>query len=179
MRGLLLAACFFCSACGSATDRSQQSTPPVAPVASASRPVAAPGPSREPATLAVFPEEAAVVAALDAAGIRLTLIGGSKFETLLGEPQRARVFIERAGAGGAGADVLFLDHPIPDLRLCVSTAASGLNRFQIFIGDQLVSDGEGVQNMSFSVSDRYFVLGIGEAFGEALMKGLGTKRPPC
>ena len=120
-----------------------------------------------------------MVAALDAAGIRLTLIGGSKFETLLGERQRARVFIERAGAGGAGADVLFLDRPVSDVRVCVSKAASGLNRYEIFLGDRRVSDGEGVQSVSYSVSDRYFIQAIGEQFSEALMKGLGTKTPPC
>lgn len=181
MRTLVLAACLVSTACASATDASRQSTPSPAtgsPVASASRSLT-PGPAREPATLPVFPEEAAVVAALDTAGIRLALIGGSKFEDLLGERQRARVFIERAGAGGAGADVLFLDRPMPDLRVCVSKAASGPNRYEIFLGDRRVSDGEGVQSVSFSVSDRYFIQAIGEHFSEALIKGLGTKRPPA
>ena len=45
-------------------------------------------PSREPSALPVFPEEAAVISALEAKGIRLTLIGGSHFDTSLGERQR-------------------------------------------------------------------------------------------
>lgn len=136
-------------------------------------------PSRGPGASEVFAEEAAVVAALDAAGVRLTVIGSSKFERMLGDRQRARVFIEREGPGGAGADVLFLDRPMPDVRVCVSKAASGLNRYEIFLGERRVSDGEGVQSVSYSVSDKYFVQAIGNHIDEALMKGLGTKRPPC
>jgi hypothetical protein len=134
---------------------------------------------REPNALPVFPEEQAVMAALDAAGIKIAVIGGSKFEGMLGERQRARVFIEQAGGLGAGADILFLDRPIPDIRVCVSQAASGLNRYQILIGDRQVSDGEGTQAVLFSANDRYFVQAIGKSFHEALMKGLGTTAPPC
>src|SRR5687768_12497493 len=138
MRGLVLAACLVGAACTPMTETPGQQSPTpslvgASPATSTPSGAATAGPSREPATLPVFPEEAAVVAALDAAGIRLTLIGASKFETLLGERQRARVFIERAGAGGAGADVLFLDRPVSDVRVCVSKAASGLNRYEIFL----------------------------------------------
>jgi hypothetical protein len=134
---------------------------------------------RVPADLPVFPQEQSVLDALDRAGIQLTLIGGSKFETLLGDRLPARVFIEQAGVGGGGADVLFLDRPIPGIRVCVSRAASGLNRYEIFIGDRKVSDGEGTQAVLYSVSDRYFVQAIGTRFHEALMQGLGTVTPPC
>jgi hypothetical protein len=127
----------------------------------------------------VFPEEAAVVAALDAAGIRLTLIGASKFETLLGDRQRTRVFIEAPGAAGAGADVLFLERPINNVRVCVSKTASGLNHYDIFIGDRLVDSGEGTQTVFYSVSGRYFIQAFGKNFSDALMEGLGTVTPPC
>ena len=169
MRNVVLLALLLVVGC------SPSATAGAAPTAS---PTASPaGVRREPATLPVFPEEQAVVAALDAAGIRLSHIGGSKFEDLLGERQRARVFIQTSG--GAGADVLFLDRPITGVRVCVSRAASGLNRYEVFIADRRVSDGEGTQLVRFSVSDRHFVQAFGDAFHSALMRGLGTREPPC
>lgn len=134
---------------------------------------------REPVALPVFPEERSVIAALEAAQIQLTLIGASKFEDLLGQRQRTRVFIEQAGAGGAGADVLFLERPIADVRVCRSRTSAGLNRYDIFVGDRLVSSGEGTQTIHLSINDRYFVHAVGERFHEALMRGLGTMEPPC
>jgi hypothetical protein len=134
---------------------------------------------REPYSLPVFPEEQAVMAALDAAGIKVAIIGGSKFEGLLGERQRARVFIERSGAAGAGADVLFLDRPIPGIRVCASRAESGLNRYEIFVGSRRVGEVEGTQVPLYSANDRYFVQAFGKSFHDAVMKGLGTVTPPC
>ncbi|MDQ2911910.1 MAG: hypothetical protein M3T56_01480 [Chloroflexota bacterium] len=118
-----------------------------------------------------------MIAALDAAGIRLTLIGDSKFETLLGGRERARVFIEQPG--GSGADVLFLERPVGNVRVCVSKTAAGLNHFEIFIGDRLVDSGEGTQTVFYSLSGRYFVQAFGKRFSDALMAGLGTVTPPC
>lgn len=178
MRSLVLAACLVWAACTPA-DTSVQS-PAASGVATAS-PVtgaAAVTPKREPATLPVLPEEAAVVAALDAAGIRLTVIGGSKYEALLGDRQRARAFIEVPGAGGSGADVLFLERPT-DVRVCVSKAPSGLNRYEFFVGDRLVNWGEGAPEVTFSASGRYFIQAFGKRFSDALMAGLGTVTPPC
>ena len=120
-----------------------------------------------------------MVAALDAAGIPLTLIGASKFETMLGDRPRARVFIERAGAGGAGADVLFLERPIDNIRVCQSKTAAGLTRSEIYIGPRLVDAGEGTQSAFFSVSGRYFIMSFEKRFSDALMAGLGTVAPPC
>jgi hypothetical protein len=54
-----------------------------------------------------------------------------------------------------------------------------LNRHEIFIGDRKVSNGEGMQAVFYSVSDRYFVQAFGARFHEALMQGLGTVTPPC
>lgn len=134
---------------------------------------------REHEALPVFPEERSVIAALEAAQIQLTIIGGSKFEGLLGARQRARVFIEQAGAGDAGADVLFLERPIAGVRVCRSLTSSGLNRYDIFVGDRRVSSGEGTQTPLFSINDRYFVQAFGDRFHDALMRGLGTREPPC
>lgn len=181
MRRLVLAACLVCAACTPITEMSAQSpgtsfvaTPRVTAAASAG---AGSTLSRDPATLPVFPEEAAVVAALDAAGIRLTVIGASKFETLLGDRQRARVFIAAPGAGGAGADILFLERPIDNVRVCASQAASG-PRYDIFIGDRLVDSGEG-QTAFYSISGQYFIQSFDKRFSDALMAGLGTVAPPC
>ena len=134
---------------------------------------------REPDTLPVLAEERSVIAALEAAQIQLAVIGGSKFEGLLGAPRAARVFIEQAVAGGAGADVLFLERPIADVRVCRSLASSGLHRFDLFIGERFVSGGEGTQFVRMSINDRYFILAIGDRFHEALMRGLGTREPSC
>jgi len=181
MRRLMLAACLVCAACTPTTETSAQSpgtsfvaTPRVTPVSSAAAGATL---SREPATLPVFPEEAAVVAALNSAGIPLTLIGASKFETLLGDRQRARVFIAAPGAGGAGADILFLERPINNVRVCASQAASG-PRYDIFIGDRFVDSGEG-QTAFYSISGRYFIQSFDKRFSDALMAGLGTVTPPC
>lgn len=180
MRGLVLAACLICAACTPTTETSAQSpgtsfvaTPRITPVPSAA---AATTPSRDPATLPVFPEEAAVVAALDAAGIRLTVIGDSKFETLLGDRQRARVFIAAPGGAGAGADILFLERPIDNVRVCASNASG--TRYDIFIGDRLVDSGEG-QTAYYSINGRYFIQSFDKRFSDALMAGLGTVTPPC
>lgn len=183
MRRLVLAACLVCAACTPTTEGSAPSqatsvaaTSPVSPGPSTA---AAVTPSREPVFLPVLPEEAAVVAALDAAGIRLTLIGASKFETLLGERRPTRVFIEAPGSSGAGADVVFLERPVSNVRVCFSKTAAGLNRYDIFIGDRLVDSGEGTQTVYYSASGRYFIQAFGKRFSDALMAGLGTVTPPC
>lgn len=147
-------------------------TPSIAPATSGA-------PKREPATLPVFPEEQAVVASLALAGIQLTVIGASKFENLLGDKQRTRVFIQQAGGGGAGADVLFLAQPINGVRVCSSKLPDGFNRTEIFIGSRLVSTSEGSQLPLYSINDRYFIHAIGQSFSNALKTGLGTTTPAC
>ena len=53
------------------------------------------------------------------------------------------------------------------------------NRYDIFIGDRLLSSGEGSQEVFYSVSGQYFIQAFGKRFSDALMAGLGTVTPPC
>src|SRR5436309_16075462 len=87
-------------------------------------------PSREPAALPGYPEEQAVLDVLTASGMRVELVGGSKFDTLLGVARRARVFIGTLAGSRAGADVLFLYAPPVHARVCTAAgSASGVTNF--------------------------------------------------
>jgi hypothetical protein len=131
-------------------------------------------PSREPTNLPRFAEEQAVVDALTAGGMRVELVGGSKFDTLLGVARRARVFIGTMAGARVGADVLFLDAPAGDVRVCTSAgSASGFTKFSITVDAGPGSTGEGTQSMNFAVSDRYFVMASDARIRDALQSGLG------
>src|SRR2546427_10999971 len=67
-------------------------------------------PSREPAALARYPEEQAVLDVLTASGMRVELVGGSKAETLLGVARRARVFIGTLAAAASVPTCSFSMH---------------------------------------------------------------------
>lgn len=159
----------------------------VAPVASAPAPsparppTANSTPSREPATLVELPWELQVVDGLRREGIELTLVGGSKFESYLGPRLPARVFIVRAGAGGEGADVLFLDRPIGDITVCTTQKdpVANYRTYTLSIDGRVVSRGEGTQYMLYSVSDTFFVQAVGERLDSAIRKVLGTSRARC
>src|SRR2546427_2031927 len=77
-------------------------------------------PSREPAALARYPEEQAVLDVLTASGMPAELVGGSKAETLLGVARRARGFIGTLARSRVRANLLFLDAPPGDVRGCTS-----------------------------------------------------------
>ena len=141
---------------------------------------ATPAPSREPLDLPRFAEEQPVVDALSAGGMRVELVGGSKAETLLGAARRARVFIGTLGGSRVGADVLFLDAPAGDVRVCTSPGeASGFTKFAIIVDGRPGSNGEGSQSMYFAVSDRYFVMSSDARVRDALQRGLGLSVPRC
>ena len=139
-----------------------------------------PQPSREPPALTQLPEEAPVLAALVRSGMRVDLVGGSKFEGLLGTPRRARVFIGTIGAERVGADVLFLDAPLGDVRVCSSSgSAPGFTKFTITVNGAPGSSGEGSQTMYFATGDRFFVMTSDPGLRNALFKELGLQVPPC
>ena len=143
-------------------------------------PPAAVTPSREPAALPRYPEEQAVLDVLTASGMRVELVGGSKAETLLGAARRARVFIGTLAGSRGGADVLFLDAPPGDVRVCTSAgSASGFTKFTVTVNGQPGSTGEGSQSMNFAVSDRYFVITPDVRVRDALRVGLGLSEPRC
>jgi hypothetical protein len=137
-------------------------------------------PSREPADLPRFAEEQAVVQVLTAGGMRVELIGASKFETLLGAPRRTRVFIGTLQGSRVGAEVLFLDAPPGDVRVCKTAgSAYGFTKVVITVDGAPGSTGEGSQSMNFAVSDRYFVMSSDVRVRDALRDGLGLSEPRC
>jgi hypothetical protein len=150
------------------------------PVGNAASRTSTPAPSREPSDLARFADEQPVVDALTAGGMRVELVGGSKADTLLGAARRARVFIGTLAGSRVGADVLFLDAPTGDVRVCTSpSAASGFTKFTITVDGRPGSSGEGSQSMNFAVSDRYFVMSSDARVRDALRDGLGLSLPRC
>ncbi len=117
---------------------------------------------------------------LTAAGMRVELIGASKFETLLGSPRRTRVFIGTLQGTRVGADVLFLDAPPGDVRVCrTEGSAPGFTRVVITVDGRPGSTGDGSQSMSYAVSDRYFVMSSDVRVRDALRNGLGLSEPRC
>ena len=139
-----------------------------------------PVPSREPADLPRFAEEQTVLQVLTASGMRVELIGASKFETLLGTPRRTRVFIGTLQGSRVGAEVLFLDAPAGDVRVCKTAgSAYGFTKVVITVDGAPGSSGEGSQSMNFAVSDRYFVMSSDVRVRDALRDGLGLSEPRC
>jgi hypothetical protein len=138
-------------------------------------------PTREPATLPELPWEREIVDGLRREGIAVTLIGGSKFAGELGPVLPARVFIVRAGAGGEGADVLFLDGTMGDITVCTSQKEPQTNywSYTVSVDGYVASRGEGTQRVLHSVNDRFFVIAIGDRSDKAIRKVLGTTPPRC
>jgi hypothetical protein len=167
----LLALAVITAACEGAALPSPSPRPTAAPV---------PAPSREPASLPELHWERLIVDGLRAEGIQVTLVGGSKFAGELGPQLPARVFIVRAGAGGEGADVLFLDRPMGEISVCSTRpdATRSYWTYEVSVGDRVVSRGEG-QHIRFSVNDLYFVHAIGARMDEAIRKVLVTSTARC
>jgi len=112
--------------------------------------------------------------------MHVELIGASKFETLLGAPRRTRVFIGTMQGSRVGVEVLFLDAPPGDVRVCKSAgSASGFTKVVITVDGRPGSSGEGSRSMNFAVSDRYFVMSSDARVRDALRDGLGLSEPRC
>jgi hypothetical protein len=141
--------------------------------------VGTPLPIREPGDLPRLPEERAVIEAIAAAGLRVDRVAVSKFEDhIFGERKRARVF----GAPIEGTrdrvrvDVLFLDSPVGEVRICPVDAGS--NEYSIVTDGRRVSVGS-AQEIFFAVSDRLFVLASDLRVREALRSALDLTVPIC
>ena len=138
-------------------------------------------PSRDPADLAVYPEEAAVIEAIASVGFRVDRIGPSKFEEyVFGERKRARVFgapIESTRRDRIRVEILFPDAPIGDVRVCPSSSA-GPTDYSISIAGRGISVGS-TQPLFFAISDRFFVMASNEPVRDALRARLGLSIPPC
>ena len=134
---------------------------------------------REPETLAVFPWEREVMDSLAAQGIEIREIGGSKFESFLGDRRDARVFIGATGQGGTGADVLWLAVPLRDVRMCSSPSSPGFTKWSVIVDGRQLPGMEGSQTIYPLVGTRFFVLAWDRASADALTHGLGLSAPSC
>jgi hypothetical protein len=141
---------------------------------------AAAGIHREPADLAVLPGESAVMSAFERAGMPVRLIGMSKFAGMLGSMRPARAFTAAPIWGAGGADVLFLEEPIGDVRVCTAPSAiPGWTINTLFVNDRQVDRSEAGQLVRFSVGQGYFVQAWDERTSDALRQGLGLQAPRC
>jgi hypothetical protein len=161
-----------------ALSAARQGTAPIV-LATPAPPVTSATASREPSGLAVLPEEQAVLDAFNQAGMDVRLIGASKFESDLGVPLSARVFI--VVPGSQGADILFLPATgIGDIRVCAAPgAAPGWTRSDVFVNGQRVSSGESGRPVYHLLNARYFAITYDVATRDALAHGLGLTAAQC
>jgi len=143
-------------------------------------PTVAAGIRRDPVDLPVLPGESAVVAAFEKAGMPVQMIGSSKFEGMLGSVRPARVFTAAATWGAGGADVLFIDDSIPDIRVCATPGTTtGWTIYTIFVDGRQVDRTEAGQLVLFSIGPGFFVQSFDTRTSDALRQGLGLDAPRC
>ncbi len=144
-----------------------------------STPTTSARPSREPANLAELPDERAVLAAFDAFGLTVQMVGASKDEGDLGSLQPARVFIVTAGS--AGADVLFLKgRGVGPIGVCGAPgSAVGRTTYAISVGGQRTITIDSGQDVYFLVSADYFAIAYDGGSRGALVRGLGPVAADC
>ena len=109
----------------------------------------------------------------------LVVIGGSKFESFLGDRRDARVFIGASGQDGTGADVLWLAHPLREVRMCSSPSSPGFTKWSVAVDGKQLPAMEGSQSVYPLVGTRFFVLAWDLASADALTLGLRLSAPSC
>lgn len=116
-----------------------------------------------------------MITALSRAGFDVDLVGASKFEDFLGQHARARVFGAAVGVSPARVDILFLDDPLDDLRVCVTPALD----FDVFASGQRIARGGSSAEIFFAVSQRVFALASDRRARDALRDAFGLWEPRC
>jgi hypothetical protein len=134
---------------------------------------------REPETLPVFPWEREIMDAFAGQGIEIREIGGSKFESFLGDRRDARVFIGVSGQNGTGADVLWLAAPLRDVQMCSSPSSPGFTKWSVIVDGRQLPGMEGSQTVYPLVGPHFFILAWDRASADALTRGLGLTAPSC
>ena len=121
-----------------------------------------------------------MIDALTSAGLRVDLIGASKWEGYLGTKQRARVFIGDLDGRRAGADVIFLDAPVSDIRYCrLPDPQPGFRAWTLSVNGRQTG-GEGTYPTTVLYGPRHFVITFDDArVRDALRNALGLSVPPC
>lgn len=130
-------------------------------------------------------EEQAVVTALANAGIRLSYLGVSKFDWVLGDAvRRSGGYTGTVEGTQVRADVLYLDAPVNDVTVCTESE-SGQTKFTVRVRGRVLgtspftgSSAFGVA-LYFAMSDRLFVMTSDVRVRDALMRGLGLTEPRC
>ena len=169
---VLVLACAGCVSSGSAWYRTAH---PETPVGSSN----AAGIRRD-ASIPILAGEAAVVAAMERAGTPVRMIGGSKFEDLLGVRRPARIFTAATEWGAGGADVVFVEEDPGDVRVCAEPGSvPGWRVYRISVNGNVVSAAEWGQPVFYSVGPGYFVQAYDAPTSNALRSGLGLSEPLC
>jgi len=120
-----------------------------------------------------------VIDAMTSAGMRVDLVGRSKWETYLGTKRQARVFIGDLDGRRTGADVIFLDSPIGDVRFCkLPDPHPGFVAWTLSVNG-LGSRGEGSLPTTFLYGQEHFVIAHDSRIHDALRDALGLSEPPC
>jgi hypothetical protein len=120
------------------------------------------------------------MSAFERAGMPVRRVGPSKFEGILGSRRPARVFTAAATWGAGGADVLFLDDPIGDVRVCATpSTTTGWTVYTISVDGRQVDRTEAGQLVLFSIGPGFFVQSFDTATSDALRQGLGLQAPRC
>jgi hypothetical protein len=121
-----------------------------------------------------------VIDALKSAGMRVDLIGGSKWESQLGARRPARVFIGDLDGRRVGADVIFLDAPVGEIRYCkLPDPHPGFMAWNLSVNGR-ESRGEGSVPSTILYGQRHFVITYDDSrIVDALRNALGLSVPPC
>jgi hypothetical protein len=167
-------------ACSPITTPNVTSSPVVSAAVTPQPSAARVGPSRSPADLIRLPEEQPVIDALTSAGMRVDLIGGSKWESQLGTKRPARVFIGDLDGRRTGADVIFLDAPVGEIRYCrLPDPQPGFMAWTLTVNGR-ESRGEGSVPITILHGQRHFVIAYDDSrIVDALRNALGLSVPPC
>jgi hypothetical protein len=145
-----------------------------------------PRPSASPSGSANVPrpaEEQAVVGALARAGLRLSFVGPSKFDWILGDAaRRSGIFTGTIDGIQVRADVLFLDVPATDVTVCTEEGP-GETTFTVRVAGRMHSaspvTGTAMGRLYFAMSDRFFVMSTDVRVRDALRDALGLSEPRC
>lgn len=178
---LVLLVCLLAGvSCVPAATSAYRRTPGPTSGSASGSPSPAAGIRREPPDLPILPVESAVMSAFARAGMPVRMIGSSKFEGMLGTRRPARVFTAAASWGAGGADILFLDEPIGDVRVCPTASTTrGWTVYTIFVDGREVDRTEAGQVVIFSIGPGFFVQAFDAKTSDALRLGLGLDAPRC
>jgi hypothetical protein len=134
---------------------------------------------REPVDLRVLPWEQDIVEAVKASGGEMELVGGSKWESFLGDRREARHFRWTIGTRSGGAEVIRLDPPA-FVAMCAAPLASSpaFTKWTLRVDGRAFPGMEGSAPVFPLVGTKFFALAF-DAESAAVLSRLGLSLPPC